>query len=970
MGNPVFRFTLSHTPRQSVSTSITIPPNSEGVNIAGSDTDWVTGNNPAVSLPGTGPTTTVRSDKWANDYGFGTGLSYTISYSVDYNINANTSSRTLRFLVLDIANNILVDDGKTFPGSGSGTLNESTTFTAPGGAVKFGFIVSVFNIISNAGSSFDINGITGTVSTPAESGSASSIVISEPSGWIKSTLKNERHPDFHSLVEYFETGLTYYGENNVINGGIDYIKSIEAAYGFDTNIEETIDADIDGDGVFEENIFTGLKDITGLSEMPDNKVDVPTIRNDMWSKFISRLDTPVDLRSNTDLDGNPCDPVDYVTINLPSQTITKNYSGYLSKGVTIYEDDILVNEYIQYDFDKEIVSEIDRKYNLFVASNPELPVDLFEAKEAGIFDIDLRIEMSIKNHGGGTISACAGAFITDPTSSHVNVFIRFNNTDVQLSETDYIGQSTVYAYNGQIELKVGDQIRIYARVINVTWKLANSVDSILIYGKDNTLVPIETGNFSFNGVSCVLDSVELENRSFTVPSGSTNPTYLTVSAHTTYADSEARGFFIHDAMAGVIERIVGNNVFYSEILGRTDTNMRQYDANGCYSKNILLRGLQIRGYTLEEKPFSVSFKHLWSGANPMFNLGLGYETIEGTEFIRVEQKAYFYDATSTSVNISNVRQITRDYDPDRIYNKIESGHNRWQSEDISGIDDAQTKRVYATQIRKVKNILNINSDFIAASAAIETTRRQTIEKSKDYKYDDETFIIAVNDDDVSPDRYTPELDENFDSITGLNNSPTRYNSIHTPMRYVLRWANMWNGCLFQNYQNSFLKFVSGEGNFDMSSDYSCASGSQCLAVICDNLSEKQDIPLGPPSNYGGVFGYLHLPMLYNIEIINFSWDDYLAIRNNRHKAIGISQTDTNHKRFFIKEIDYEICKGKAKIVAWPYDYLNISVVPTNMPERDYGQTIPDDCGDDVRLLENSDERITEDGECRQLELIN
>jgi len=141
------------------------------------------------------------------------------------------------------------------------------------------------------------------------------------------------------------------------------------------------------------------------------------------------------------------------------------------------------------------------------------------------------------------------------------------------------------------------------------------------------------------------------------------------------------------------------------------------------------------------------------------------------------------------------------------------------------------------------------------------------------------FIIALNDDDVSPDRYQPELDENFDSITGLVLSNKRYNSILTPMRSLLRWGNVWNGCLYQNYQNSFLKFVSGEGNFDMSSDYSCGSGYMCLGVICDNLSEKQDIPLGPPSNYGSVFGYLHLPMLYTVEIINFTWDDYLLTRN-------------------------------------------------------------------------------------------
>ncbi len=319
------------------------------------------------------------------------------------------------------------------------------------------------------------------------------------------------------------------------------------------------------------------------------------------------------------------------------------------------------------------------------------------------------------------------------------------------------------------------------------------------------------------------------------------------------------------------------------------------------------------------------------GADPIFNLGLGYETIGDTEYIRIEDKGYFYD-NDVSIDISNVRQITEEYDPDKIYNKIEVGYTKWQSDDVFGLDDPQTKRIYTTRISNVKKSLTIHSDFIAASVAIETTRRQKIEKSKDYKYDNETFIISINDNDVSPDRYSPELDENFNSISGLIQSSTRYNSILTPMRSLLRWGNVWNGCL-QKYQNSFLKFVSGEGNFDMSSDYSCSTGYQCLGVICDNLSEKQDIPLGSPSNYGSVFGYLHLPEVFTIDIINFTWRDYKAIRNSRAKSIRISQTNTNHKRFKIKELVYEICKGKARIVAWPYDEFNISVVPTTMPER-------------------------------------
>lgn len=363
------------------------------------------------------------------------------------------------------------------------------------------------------------------------------------------------------------------------------------------------------------------------------------------------------------------------------------------------------------------------------------------------------------------------------------------------------------------------------------------------------------------------------------------------------------------------------------------------------------------------KIFSISFNEAWQGADPIFNLGIGKETILGTEYIRLERKSHFYDATSISVYIENIRTISREYDVSRIYNSLQFGYSKWKSEDISGIDDIQTKREFATRITKIKNKLTQHSSFIAASLAFEMVRRETLEKSKDYKFDDDTFILALNDDDVSPDRYQPETNENFNSISGLLNSETRYNTILSPVRNMIRWGNLWNGCL-QKYQSSSLKFVSGEGNYDMVSDYSCSTGEQCLAIICDSLSEKGDISL---ATYGGTIGYLHLPLLYTIEIINFSWDDWVLIRNNPNKSIGLSQSLDNFKRFFIKELTFEVCKSKATIVAWPYDETPILVIDTNIPEDDFEEPFEEDCGDRVRLLEDSEERITEAGECRNLE---
>ena len=150
----------------------------------------------------------------------------------------------------------------------------------------------------------------------------------------------------------------------------------------------------------------------------------------------------------------------------------------------------------------------------------------------------------------------------------------------------------------------------------------------------------------------------------------------------------------------------------------------------------------------------------------------------------------------------------------------------------------------------------------------------------------------------------------------------------------------------------------------MLTDYSCTSGNQCQAIICDPLSERQDISL---TDYNGVFGYLHLAQECEITI-PMEKSEYDIIKNNPKKAIGISQTESDHVVFKIKLLEYDLIQGQATIKAWPKTYFNIQVIPSEIEMDDC--EVEALCDGNNRLTEDSDFRITEDGECRELELIN
>jgi len=91
------------------------------------------------------------------------------------------------------------------------------------------------------------------------------------------------------------------------------------------------------------------------------------------------------------------------------------------------------------------------------------------------------------------------------------------------------------------------------------------------------------------------------------------------------------------------------------------------------------------------------------------------------------------------------------------------------------------------------------------------------------------------------------------------------------------------------------------------------------------------------------------------------WEDYLLIRNNRKKAIGISQTTTDHIKFFIDTLDYELVKGRATIKAWPVEFFDIQVIETTS-NANVCYAVPTEC-ENAYLTEDGFELATEDGNC-------
>jgi hypothetical protein len=722
-------------------------------------------------------------------------------------------------------------------------------------------------------------------------------VISEPIGWKDMKLTLERDPDFHTLIEHFEVPLIFYGNNGTHDGGKDFVQNVLQTFGRDEKVSIIIE--LSTDAVEYETLYTGILSLDMAKKLDDRKLQVPIVRDDVWTKFINLINTPVDIQSTTDLKGNAVTPCESIILTLPPQKVEQKFIGnYKNGGFSTDPGSNYDNYYFPFDVPDVDLNEINEKYTLPVLGNTIVPGWILEPEYEGSYEFDIRIEIS-------------RALLAVPDANNMqnggDYFVRWyfqknDETPIQFTIQNHdntLEQSTSYSFNETHNLYKGDVVRVYGYFAAAL----GGLETLMFWGENNdgiSVVPGSMTTFDFGAA----------------PSGVADPSYFHIIGQTIYPETEAEAFLVHDVMSAVMDRITGTTGrFYSDLFGGSFTKARQYDSDGCASNYALIKGLHLRSYSLDEKKFFTSFKDLWDGLNPIFNLALSYEVNDdGETTFHVLPKSEVYDVDA-SLQLDFVNNIEEGFDKDYAFKKISIGYNEWRSDDIAGIDDPQTKKTYATRFEYIGKEITIYSKFIAASLAIENTRRKTREKSADYKLDDDTFIIAINPVSGSPaDTYTPEIDENFDSVTNLKNSETRYNLFLTPLRNFLRWANFFNGGL-QKYSTSSYKFVGGEGNYDFESDYNCGTGikKDCSDIVCNNVSEKQDISL---ATYGPGLGYLFTPEMFAFEDHPLSWDEYKHIRNNRRNAIEVSRIDSDHDTTFIKRLEFDINKSKAKFNVW------------------------------------------------------
>ncbi|HYC85729.1 MAG TPA: hypothetical protein VEB86_10925 [Chryseosolibacter sp.] len=507
----------------------------------GSGVDWTTGSNPSVTL-----TNGQDSKNLRGGIGNGrTGNYYDITVNFDIVHNSGSGPSAEINVLLYTSGMVLIgSDSQTYLSAGNKSFNTVINATSEPDYIV---VVVENNSVLSSSLSFDINSITvssGTVTTTEQE-------ITEPDGWKDAVLKLERHPEFKSLVEYFEGEFIFYGDNGEVNGGINFIKDVERVYGLDANINILIEIDPNDDDNYEE-VFTGLLKLSGMLHMPNNTMRVPIVRNDFWSKFINRFDTPVDVMSAKDLDGNYLENVyQPITLNLPPQKLRMAYRATQKTPGYCPVENETSHPFIQFDLYNVDLNEIQEKNNFEFAFNVAKPAQLFYAKYAGEYTFDISYYLTVmfadpdtEDCGLNNISGVQWDF---------DIYIQVNSSEpkkYKFIQVDHAGTGgatsddaySVFTWSGMLNLIEGDSVFVYAEVNNTSFQWPNA--QLVMLGN-------ESGALDWTGMafgpgpnfdSALVPSVD---------------SHFYVSADTVYPETTTEGFLLHDAAYAICQRIIG-----------------------------------------------------------------------------------------------------------------------------------------------------------------------------------------------------------------------------------------------------------------------------------------------------------------------------------------------------------------------------------------------------------------------------
>jgi hypothetical protein len=381
--------------------------------------------------------------------------------------------------------------------------------------------------------------------------------------------------------------------------------------------------------------------------------------------------------------------------------------------------------------------------------------------------------------------------------------------------------------------------------------------------------------------------------------------YIDMKINSLYPPTPAKLYLPNEALSHISEYNTNNCMgVYSEYLGRTDSQPYSQIIDGCGGMLGITNGLFLRQLeytrTGDKTPIlSLSFNEILEALNCINPIGFSIEKRGEDEVVRVENWEYFYN-DSIVVDLGTV-SVKKEPDVKLHFKNFKTGYAKYEAEEYNGLDEFLTEREYTTNLVNHNLDLNKTCQFIASGYAIELTRRQGNTTSSDWRFDNDTFVIALKREDTA----LSVEQGNITSPLNIIDPPTILNFRISPARMAMNW--------FQ-YLTTFLKttkeliFSSGKGNIAAQGE----SYSNCT-IESGVISEKQNLLQADfQGNQDGIF----TAELHTISEAPMTFKQYKLIQSNPHGLIAYKCSDVQLYGW-IKQLKYSFIDGSASFILIP-----------------------------------------------------
>jgi hypothetical protein len=638
-----------------------------------------------------------------------------------------------------------------------------------------------------------------------------------PDGWNEIGVSFERSPTYSGILRFYSFPLRFVRKSG---GGGDIIKTAYDSDGIEADVSievkkrnpQTADYDSKFTGIldFKEESFTIERDV----------IEINVIDGSKQQKFVSRDEINYDLNSLKSTDdvtigafsGQPV-YIDFPTINIYLQCIS---NGEIKSGMQFIRTYVSPAAFDTYYLGEITFNEIGESVEV-IEDNPATWIIYTNESDGNVtlkinnLNIDFNVNYNLTTNADGNnyiklmqyiwVQAfnSSGGIVGSWNDSHQSF------TDYTNITPPYPGGSNSYNknYNDFFEVTLEPGWKVYLK--------STYTFSLNSYGAGATIyLNHVVNNFDFTVISLGQE------------------------------ETSVKGFLPHEAFTRLVQLMTSETdtakLFYSEFLGRTDSEFETYSLNGEGSLDFITSGYNLRAYP--NRALNVNFRDLFKSFNAIYNLGVGFDYANNRFYI--EEKQNFYKSNYFMFEIDNVKDLKIKPLGEEYYSQILSGtKNKVEYEEVQGANEYNVPSEHSISM-PVKNKLEGQSEYYLDSIGMELARRKQYKNyaSEDTRYDDLIFIVRTDGSTVI---------QNGTGVTGFEGIELYYNIKLTPRENLIRWASVLKIPLWKS--NILIKFVKSQKDIDIT--YVNQNG--------DTVNEFDDIQTSE----------LLPPRLFNPEVYSF-----------------------------------------------------------------------------------------------------